>query len=162
MPKKPTLSKQSSEESTTRAGRLAGKKWVADKKAGGEAGISKITALVFILFTGAFLYFGFQIFGHLYNHEELRGLIEFQIREADQRTDDEIRRMIENEMRKLDINADYDDLEIDSGHQRLDISLYYEEDVYLYINDDYNWTLHTFEFDIQESGEASAHRQKSR
>ena len=125
-----------------------------------EAGLSKFANFVLILVIACFGFFGIKIIGHLYNAEELRGLIQFQTKTADSRTDKQIGRLIRQEMRKLDINADEEDLVIESGHSEISISLYYEEDVELYINEDYNWILYTLEFDIFESGETSSKRRR--
>ncbi len=125
-----------------------------------EAGLSKFANLVFIVVIACVGFFGVKVIGHLYNAEELRGLIEFQTQTADARTDKQIARLIHNEMRKLDINAENEDLVIESGHSQISISLYYEEDIELYINEDYNWILYTFEFDIVESGETSSDRKR--
>jgi len=123
-----------------------------------ESGLSKFANIVLVLIIVSGAFFGIQAIGHLYNHEELKGLIEFQVKTADARTDKAIKTLITREMDTLKINADREDLEIESSVGDISISLYYEEDIELYINEDYNWVLYTFEFDIFEEGDTSPTR----
>ena len=63
-------------------------------------------------------------------------------------------------MKSLDINAEPEDLELSGGSGEIRVTLYYEEDIEIYINEDYNWLVHTFEFDIDESAEVSSSRRR--
>ena len=97
-----------------------------------QAGLGKLTLLVFGALTGAALYTAYEVLPFYYYFYELENQMEAAIRVASTETDDELRKKLTYHIRKMDLPVGTDEdlrdaLKIERDDNIMRISLPYEE-----------------------------------
>ena len=115
-----------------------------------EAGMSKLTFLVFALIIGAAIYTGYRVLPFYYYFYELRNQMEAAVRVASEENDEGIRKKLVYHIRKMDLPVGSDDelrdaLKIERDGGRMRISLPYEEVYDVDVNGK-NYVLYRFKF----------------
>jgi hypothetical protein len=115
-----------------------------------EAGIGKLTLLVFGTIAGALIYSAFKIIPFYYYFYELRNHAESIARVSDELTEEEIRNKMLTRMKELGIPAKPEDLRVGRYMSQLEISLEYREEFYIRFKDkDYVLKVFPFKIDIR-------------
>ncbi len=96
-----------------------------------EAGIGKLTLLVFGTIGAAVIYSAFKIIPFYYYFYELRNHAESIARVSDELTEEEIRTKMLTRMKELGIPANPEDLRVGRYMSQLEISLEYREEFYI-------------------------------
>lgn len=116
-----------------------------------DAGVGKLTLIVFSAIVGTAIYLAFEIMPFYYYYFELENQFKSHIRVASTHTDQEIRQKLLYHIKKLEIPCDPDDLIIERGRDDMMIRLKYTEVFEVYWDGKYH-TIWTFPFDAKVEG----------
>ena len=117
-----------------------------------ELGIGRITLLVFGALIAAAVYGGFRIIPYYYYYFELENQMQSLIRVASLTPDQEIRKKLAQQLKRMDISATIDNLRIERVNPRMRMSLPYEEELWFsFRGKDYH--IYTFKFNAYAEGD---------
>lgn len=125
----------------------------------GELAASRITLLIFGALVAAAVYSFYAIIPKFYRFYELENQAFGVARRSGIVTDHEIRKRLLNEMKRYDIPADPDELEILRGDGEMHIGLYYE-DPFIVPWFDRDIEIYTFKFQIDVTERFTSRKQK--
>ncbi|MCB0325844.1 MAG: hypothetical protein KDD69_19835, partial [Bdellovibrionales bacterium] len=113
----------------------------------GELGISRLGILLLALILSALVFAGSQIFPFFYYYHELQGMMEAQAKKASVFSDQEMREVLMESIRKLEIPVESpDDLKINRVNDKIIIELEYDEVFFIDLGEDRVYDLHVFHF----------------
>lgn len=112
-----------------------------------EAGLGKLTLLVFGTLIGVIVYCAAEILPFYYYYYELQNDIYSVSVVADQYTDDEVRQKILQRIKELEIPVEPESLIIERNTEDIRIAIKYEEEFYIKFKGKYH-TIHIFPFKI--------------
>lgn len=116
-----------------------------------NAGVSKITVIVFGTLAAAVGYAGYCILPFYYCYYEMQNQMEQAIRVASTYTDSELRDKLVYHIKKLELPVSPEALKIEREPGFMRISLPYEEVFYITWKDK-DYDLHTFQFNAYAEG----------
>ncbi len=111
-------------------------------------GASTLTWMIFALVLGAIVYLLSKILPIYYSYYELENQMRAMIRVADQNTDEQIRKMLGDQMKVLKIPAEIEDVKIQRGSRTMLIELSYTEWLEVPLGSTY-YELWEFDFDLR-------------
>lgn len=117
-----------------------------------ERGVGKLTLLVFSVVIGAIIFIAYRVLPFYYCYFELENQMQALIGVSAIDTDLDLRRKLKAYMRRLDIPAHIDEVEMTRNNNFLSISLEYQEEFYIEFRGEEHH-IHTFEFHAYADGE---------
>lgn len=111
-----------------------------------EAGVGKITIVIFGLLTAAVVYSAYNIFPFFYDYYELRNQMESLARVASTQTDQELRQKLFYHIKKMELPLDPEDVRISRNDGRVQMQAQYDEIFSVPFQDKY-YEIYVFHFD---------------
>jgi hypothetical protein len=111
-----------------------------------QSGISQVGMLLTVLILGVLTYVGMQVVPFYIYYFEIEGHFEAQANLAAAKTDKEIRTYLEEQIRKMNLPVESQDLIIKRSGKNILIEMLYEEILVLDLGEDKVYDLWTFEF----------------
>lgn len=128
-----------------------------------DQGVGRFGVLMFVLFSVAGIWAGFQVLPFYYSQEELKGHMHAQVKKASLFRDDQIRKNLWKSVRELGIPLeDPEEIRINRFDGKIVIETSYEEVLYLELGEfglwsglgdaEGVWDIHIFSFNPTVSG----------
>ena len=111
-----------------------------------QAGLSQIGMLLTVLILGVLFFVGMQVVPFYIYYFEIEGHFEAQANKAAMKTDDEIREFLSEQIRKMNLPVEKDDLIIRRAAGIITIEMDYTEILVLDLGEDYYYELWEFDF----------------